>query len=204
VAMTAPTKPKYPKKVQTKIVGVNFEGRQALLEKAAQHNIKVLELIPEPTNEYDADAIQVVAPVFDSDGKRTGGVQLGYISNSDRMCIVCGKMTDGASFSRSKTAKCPHCAYVFPFAKGGQIECPKCKKFLDTDLSKTVTCPTCMGDEWVRDGLATLLCRAMEAGVKYTCIVSEYTGGDVSEKTGKTKCRGCNIKVEAVESTFPV
>lgn len=204
--MAIQTKPKYPgveKPLVTKIVGTTFEGRQGLLKAAAEHDIRLLKLVRDPDNPYDPNAVAVEAPVY-KDGVEVQSVRLGFISNSDRMCIVCGKMVDGLAFSRTRTVKCPRCGNVSQYTTKGMMTCPSCKDTFDTDAAKTVTCPTCLGDEWVRDGLATLVARAMDEGIEYQCRVLEYTGGETDPKTGKTKTRGCNIQIEQLKKDQPV
>ncbi|MHB1455322.1 MAG: hypothetical protein ACYC0V_00245 [Armatimonadota bacterium] len=190
-------KPKYPKKIMTKIVGTSFDGRQRLLEKAELHDIRVLDLVPDGNNPShgDPNAIAVEAPVY-KNGIKVRSVRLGFISNADRTCIVCGKMVDGQTFTRSKSVKCPECSMVQPCESNETHTCTGCGSIIDVYKNKTATCPTCASEEWARDGLATLLTEAMRAGNIYTCRVQEYTGGDINERTGKKKSLGCNIVIE--------
>jgi hypothetical protein len=58
------------------------------------------DLVPEPENPYDADAIQVMADV-----PGLGRVQLGYIRNSDTICDFCEHMMERYPTSK----KCPKC-----------------------------------------------------------------------------------------------
>lgn len=82
-----------PDIIRSKIVGVTFgdklpsgeSERQWVLGKMAQFEIVNLELVRDPENQYDKDAIGVYAmlPGF---GKK----QVGHIRNSDRLCVECG------------------------------------------------------------------------------------------------------------------
>lgn len=199
MAVSVPnTRPKYPKQVNSKIVGTTFEGRQEKLARCQREGVQVLHLRLDYANKFDPDAVAVEAHLENE------VIQLGFLSNSDRACVVCGRMLDGAAFSRSKIVKCPDCGKNFQFTKAGVVECPECNKPFKTEEHKTIPCPTCYGDEWIRDGLASVVSRAMRNGVEYMVRVQEYTGGDINEKTGKTKTRGCNIKLEQLEKDQPV
>ncbi|MHB1455389.1 MAG: hypothetical protein ACYC0V_00580 [Armatimonadota bacterium] len=197
MSATAIKKTRYPKRVITKIVGASFDGRQRILEKAALHNIKTLELVPDGNNlsHGDRNAIAVEAPVY-RHGIKVKSVRLGFISNADRTCVVCGKMVDGQAFSRSKSVRCPSCSLSQLFLDGETHTCTACATVMDIRQNKSFVCPTCGNEEWARAGLATLLTESMRAGNKYTCRVQEYTGGDIDEKTGKKKSLGCNIVIE--------
>ena len=199
-AAKKPTKPKYPKKIMTKIVGTSFEGRQKILEKAEQHDIKILDLVPDGNNPSHGDpyAIAIEAPVYRR-GIKVKSVRLGYVSNSDRMCSVCSRMMDGPAFFRSMTVKCPECGVSQPFGDTSDTHtCTSCATVMDVRPNKTVTCPTCGGEDWARDGLATLITASMRAGNIYSCTVQEYTGGDINPRTGKKKSLGCNIVIEQI------
>lgn len=195
-------KPRFPSKVNTKIVGTTFEGRQEKLKLCEQQGIQVLSLRRDYTNQYDPEAVAVEAKVK-SNNEEEETIQLGYLSNSDRMCIVCCRMMDGAQFSRSRTVKCPQCSEHFIYSKAGDVACPKCGTHFKTENAKVVTCPTCYGDDWVRDGLASVISKAMQAGIQYSVRVTAYTGGDLDSK-GKQKTRGCNILIEQLEKDKPV
>jgi hypothetical protein len=71
--------------IQIKVAGVTFEGRQKLLANTPKHAI--IQLIPEPTNRYDVNAIKVVA----------NGNHIGYIP-SDYAEIITNFMEDGRRF----------------------------------------------------------------------------------------------------------
>ena len=198
--ISKPAKTRYPKRIMTKIVGTSFEGRQRLLEKAELHDIRILDLVPDGGNPAHGDpyAIAVEAPVYRRDIK-VNSVRLGFVSNADRMCVICGRMMDGPSFSRSKVVKCPECALSQPFCDTGDTHtCTGCATVMDVRPNKTVACPTCGSEDWARDGLATLITASMRAGNLYSCRVQEYTGGEINERTGKKKSLGCNIIIEQI------
>lgn len=55
--------------MQTRVVGVTFEGRQAVVAQLQEG--EELYLVEEPTNQYDPHAVKVM---------RSGGQQVGYLS----------------------------------------------------------------------------------------------------------------------------
>jgi len=146
--------------VSTKVVGVTFNNkdgtsRQAILKKCSEMGMKTLELVREPTNKFDRNAVRVEA-VFHK-GTVTKNVQIGYISNRDRQCLSCGSL---------------------------------CR----LPAGKVVTvCPDCGSTELFREGLATVLSRAIDNGTGYKCEVLQYTGGP--QQDGSTKTRGVNVKI---------
>lgn len=190
----------WPKKVRTKIVGTTFENRQDVLAKCREQNIRQLRLVPEPTNKYDPFAVAVVADIRDSNSK-SETLQLGYLSNCDRVCSDCGQVVGGSYFENSKTLQCPMCCKVFGtgdtvITQGADgepvIECPRCGFEVDLDAHKLVICPRCKGADFGRAGLATRFFRAIAAGQNYEVIVTDYTGGDIGPG-GRKKTLGCNI-----------
>lgn len=108
-------KPNPPETVRTKVVGVTMgpkangrAARQVYLEKMKSENVRALELVREPTNEYDPNAIKVMSRIA---GMR---IHLGYIKNSNRICSGCGREYE-------KTPAQPG----IPLAE--QQQCPECK-----------------------------------------------------------------------------
>jgi hypothetical protein len=101
------------KEIRTKVVGVTMgldaDTRQLAIRTIGE-NLETrvrwfLDLVPEPTNEYDRDALQVM-----SDVPGMGRVQLGYVSNCEITCGFCGK-----GFPK------------WPMEKGKKIDlCPTC------------------------------------------------------------------------------
>lgn len=88
----------------SRIAGVMMgdkELRQESLKILSQHKGAVpLELVPEPTNPYDSDAIAIFCQV---PGK--GRVHLGYVPNGKSSCTFCGEQ-----FSRfPQDGMCPRC-----------------------------------------------------------------------------------------------
>lgn len=193
----------WPGTVRTKIVGTTFEGRQDILAECRHQGIERLELIPEPRNRYDPCAIAVCARLrHGNTGTRL--VQLGYLSNSERVCSDCGNLVGGSLFERSRKLRCPECSAFFgyddPVVVAGSdgascMECPACGCSSDLSLAKVVICPRCGGIDFGRGGLATRMSRALAAGIVYTVRALDYTGGD-SGPDGKQKSMGCNIVVE--------
>ena len=104
----------WPGKVNTKIVGTTFEGRQELLAQCRRQGVRELRLVPDPMNRYDPCAVGIEAEIRDSDGNLKT-VRLGFLSNSDRVCSDCGKVVGGALFERSRTISCPNCCKGFGF-----------------------------------------------------------------------------------------
>lgn len=84
--------------------GPEWESRQGglkeLRETLDQGIHVVLELIPEPENPYDTDAIRVECVLA-----RAGRVQLGYVKNSNGFCDLCHK-----PFERFPK-RCPGCRH---------------------------------------------------------------------------------------------
>lgn len=204
--VSAPVCDFFPKKINTKIVGTTFEGRQLFLAECRKQGIRKLNLIPDPLNKYDSYAVAVEAQIRRPSGT-TKTVRLGYISNSDRVCSDCGTMVGGSAFERSKTIQCPGCGYAFGFDDNviisgpdgdAAIICPQCGNDVELHANKLVVCPKCGGTDFGRAGLATRLFRAIAAGISYTVRVEDYTGGDVGPG-GKVKTLGCNIRIERVE-----
>lgn len=196
MTVTAPRR--IPTTINTKIVGTTFEGRQAKLARCQELGIQTLYLRRDYANPYDPEAVAVEAHLVDSAGNISEVVQLGYLSNSDRMCLVCGKMMDGLAFSKTKTVKCPECNKLSLSDGSGSSTCPECSTVFKTENAKTIVCPTCYSTDWVRDGLASVVSRVISSGVNYRVRVLDYTGGTVDDK-GKTKSRGCNIRLEQLE-----
>lgn len=203
---------KYPDNVNTKIVGVTHEGRQELLSRCQQLNIKTLEVVRDPLNRYDPDAVALEAVVI-MGGRELERMRLGFVSNSERSCMTCGKLVDGGSFLRSRTVKCPACGHLFQFTKAGTVTCQNeltdrsgakyvCGRVFETDMCKTVVCPTCFGDTFTRSGVASQIAEAMDAGVRYYCEIQDFTGGEPDEK-GKMKTRGCNVRIYQMEAHKP-
>lgn len=190
----------WPHKVRTKIVGTTFEGRQDILDQCRRQNVKNLRLLPEPMNKYDPYAVAVVAEIRDADGSQKT-VQLGYLSNSERVCSDCGQIVGGSYFEKSKTIQCPRCCKGFGYddrviisGPDGEpaIECPRCGSDVELHANKLVVCPSCRGTDFGRAGLATRFARALAAGVQYEVIVTDYTGGELGPG-GKIKTLGSNI-----------
>lgn len=195
----------WPLKVNTKIVGTTFEGRQELLAECRRQGVKQLKLVPDPMNKYDPCAVGVETEIQDNDG-RPKTIRLGFLSNSDRVCSDCGKVVGGALFEKSKTVQCPSCCKGFGYddrviyqGTDGEtaIECPRCGNDVDLHANKLVVCPSCGGTDFGRAGLATRFFRALAAGVQYRVCVADYTGGDIGPD-GKRKSLGCNIRIERV------
>lgn len=94
--------------IRTKIAGTN-SGADAQLRQSALREIaglepkrrpRYLDLVPDPENEYDKDAIQVIV-----DLPSLGRIQLGFVKNSDTVCDFC--RSQYGSFPRdSKCIKC--------------------------------------------------------------------------------------------------
>lgn len=199
---TATIQDAHPKKVHTKIVGVTFEGRQEVLRECQRLGVQRLELVLEPDNQYDENAVAVEARVG---AKR---LKLGYVTNSDRLCFDCGNLVGGSLFQRSRTFFCEACDSVFGFddpavsvGSDGEsvIECPKCSAPVDFSNSRVVRCPSCGGTDFGRGGLATRLSRAIASGVVYDARVMEFTGGEAGPD-GRTKSIGCNILIHRRDS----
>ena len=97
----------FPKRINTKIVGATFEGRQKWLYLCKVQGVREVKLIAEPDNPYDSNAIAVTANL------NIGGVfhegKLGYISNSERACLNCGNVLGNKYFSDDETPACPNC-----------------------------------------------------------------------------------------------
>ncbi len=102
------------KEVRTKIVGVTMgedaETRQLAIRTIGEHwdgeARYFLDLVPQPDNPFDADAIRVMAEV-----PGMGRVQLGFVSNSACLCGFCGK--DYPSWPKvkgEKVTQCPVCS----------------------------------------------------------------------------------------------
>ncbi len=60
--------------MKTKIVGITFNGRQETIEMIEKNNIKELELVRDKDNEFDKNAIMVIAN-FKNNWRR----QVGYL-----------------------------------------------------------------------------------------------------------------------------
>lgn len=93
---------KIPTKFFTKVVGTTFEGRQAYIKLAKEAGVTQVNLRREPTNPYDGFAIaaDVILPTGEE-------LQLGYISNKERECNKCGKITPAPRPNREPV--CPIC-----------------------------------------------------------------------------------------------
>ena len=96
-----------PTKVAGVTMGPDADKRQAALEEvrglmeADPSKTIYLELIPEPDNKFDADAIKVVVYLPSTEEE----FQLGYIGNSKSQCGFCHR-----TFSRTpKDNKCTRC-----------------------------------------------------------------------------------------------
>jgi len=195
----------WPKRVNTKIVGTTFEGRQQLLSECRKQGVRELKLVPDPMNKFDPCAVGVEAQIFDTDGNpRT--IRLGFLSNSDRVCSDCGTMVGGSLFERSKTIQCPSCGCAFGFDdkvlisnSDGELalECPRCSDEVELHANKLAICPRCGGIDFGRAGLATRIFRAIAAGVEYQVRIEDYTGGEL-RRDGERKSLGCNIRIERV------
>jgi hypothetical protein len=107
-------KPLPPDAIKTKIVGVTMgpkvggrAARQVYLEKMKAENVRILELVPEPKNEYDPDAIKLMARIA---GMR---VHVGYVKNSGRLCSGCGreyeKIPAQPGIPLAEKQNCPEC-----------------------------------------------------------------------------------------------
>lgn len=91
------------------LAGVSFEGRQELLEQVRQlcsfEFTPPVRLQPEPTNQYDANAVQVLVGVSldDLTGEATFK-QVGYLPK--KRCPVCARSLSGKMAS---SQLCPDC-----------------------------------------------------------------------------------------------
>jgi hypothetical protein len=94
--------------VYSKVVGVcsgdEAETRQLALRLVKEHWSErerwYADLVPDPENPYDSDAIQLI-----SDVPTLGRTQLGFVSNSQRTCDFCRTDFDTAP----KGDRCPKC-----------------------------------------------------------------------------------------------
>jgi len=77
--------------------------RQWYLEMLQDSGIKVVDLIQEPTNSYDENAVAVFVTL------PAGRVQLGYIPNASAVCGSCNK-----KFNPPIPNTCPVCSQVDP------------------------------------------------------------------------------------------
>jgi len=197
----------WPKRVNTKIVGTTFEGRQELLAECRKQDIRELELVRDPMNRYDPNAIGVEARITDESGNPMT-IRLGFLSNSDRVCSDCGRLVGGALFEKSRRLRCPDCDFEFgyddPVVSRGpdgvaMMLCPQCGEDVELGLAKIVSCPGCSGTDFGRGGLATRLSRALAAGVRYRARVEDFTGGEIGSD-GKVKSLGCNIRIDRVDA----
>lgn len=197
----------WPKKCHTKIVGCTFEGRQDILAACRDQGITELELVRDPLNRFDPHAVAIKASVRDDQG-RAKPVQLGFLSNSDRICCDCGAVVGASLFKQSRQLRCPECSEEFGYddpvvsrGPGGTavMLCPGCGEDVELDLAKVVVCPNCGGTDYGRGGLATRFSRALAAGIRYRVQVMEYTGGEVG-RDGKARSMGCNIRIEKIEN----
>lgn len=200
-------------KSPTKLVGTTFQGRQELLRRLKEEQLQTATLEREPTNPYDPDAI-LVTVVF-RDGTKAA---VGHIQNSDRKCLgtlangkECGAIIEGGAVNKSRTVKCPGCS-TMPFTadkdnttvvlegtdKVKYTTCPNCGTTFKFNMHN-VYVHSCGCSEQARVGLASTICRAMEAGRAFTVRILEVTGGDIGED-GKQRSFGCNIFVEKDEA----
>jgi hypothetical protein len=93
----------------SRIVGTTFGEKdsngiplkQRYLAKLKEKDIKSLRLVREPDNPYDPNAISIHAD-FGS-----GDVALGFVKNSDRVCIGCA-----SEFKKADSDECPKCKGV--------------------------------------------------------------------------------------------
>jgi hypothetical protein len=103
------------KEIRTKVVGVTMgddaDTRQLAIKTIGEHfdpNKRwFLDLVPEPDNPYDENALKVMTDV-----PGMGRVQLGYVSNCEITCEFCGKeypKWPTVRDSKGKTVKSEQC-----------------------------------------------------------------------------------------------
>lgn len=140
--------------------------RQRIQEAPQDRRRRFLKLIPEPTNQWDADAIQVWAhvPNFGA-ADAHGWFQLGFIRNGETYCTFCETV---------------HAAYPKPAFKGGPPRCNKCHSEGAGFFERRGTAKK-VAEEMRKDPHAT-----------YYAVITEVTGGD--EARGKNNL-GCNILI---------
>lgn len=197
----------WPRKCHTKIVGTTFEGRQEILATCRDQGVTELELVRDPLNRYDPHAVAIMANIRDVQGQAKS-VQLGFLSNGDRICYDCGAVVGALLFKQSRRLRCPECSVEFgyddPVVSRGPngtavMLCPGCGEDVELDLAKVVVCPSCSGTDYGRGGLATRFSRTLAAGIRYRVQVMEYTGGEIG-RDGRARSMGCNIRIEKIES----
>jgi hypothetical protein len=191
----------------TRLVGVTFNGRQELLRRTKEEGIQTASLIREPKNPCDPDAVLCAVTFLD------GSVgYIGHIQNSDRLCLgtlpngqECGTLIDGNMVTRSRTCICPNCGQMFS-ANNSNTElrmsgeasikwttCSSCGTTFELSRNNAYV-HTCGSYTQARAGLASALCRGIEAGCAYKCRILEVTGGEVVD--GKQRTLGCNVFIE--------
>jgi len=110
-----------PREITTKVVGVTFDGRQAVVAKLTMHEEIILRR--EPTNPYDRNAIRV---------ERLNGEQIGYINRYLAAELAEHFDVDGGSARGNVTALTGggydgyslgvNIGFMFPTAEGSRMK----------------------------------------------------------------------------------
>ena len=163
------------KMIPTKIVGTTFatdgqdflalfarEGKSAFSESSPKYE---LFLESEPDNEYDSDAVGV----FSRETKTGKVVQLGYISNNERLCPACNTEYEKTKKASQAITSCENC------------QSKTIRNGLATRLSQNAKS------------------RALDVGDLYEVHIAWDAGGITGggkDTYGKRKSFGCNISLE--------